>query len=128
MAFWGKKNLFDVLKKGFKNDNISINEDSGKLSFELTFSEAKFNLYPYIVLDEDKSVMSILVNVRKIEKENVYEKINTFNLKSKFFTLQLKDSILYLEYNALVSSDNAYEVLKNAVNSLNELQFEIDNI
>ena len=128
MAFWGKKNLFDVLKKGFKNDNISINEDSGKLSFELTFSEAKYNLYPYIILDEDKSVMSILVNVRKIEKENVYEKINTFNLKSKFFTLQLKDSILYLEYNALVSSDNAYEVLKNAVNSLNELQFEIDNI
>ena len=128
MAFWGKKNLFDVLKKGFKNDNISINEESGKLSFELTFSEAKFNLYPYIILDEDKSIMSILVNVRKIEKENVYEKINTFNLKSKFFTLQLKDSILYLEYNALVSGDNAYEVLKNAVNSLNELQFEIDNI
>ncbi len=128
MAFWGKKNLFDVLKKGFKNDNISINEDSGKLSFELKFSEAKFNLYPYIILDEDKSIMSILVNVRKIEKENVYEKINTFNLKSKFFTLQLKDSILYLEYNALVSGDNAYEVLKNAVNSLNELQFEIDNI
>ncbi len=128
MAFWGKKNLFDVLKKGFKNDNISINEDSGKLSFELTFSEAKFNLYPYIILDEDKSIMSILANVRKIEKENVYEKINTFNLKSKFFTLQLKDSILYLEYNALVSGDNAYEVLKNAVNSLNELQFEIDNI
>ena len=128
MAFWSKKKLFDVLKKGFKSDNISINEDGGKLSFELSFSEAKFNIYPYIVLDEDQSIMSIMANIRKIEKENIFERLNSFNLKSKYFTAKIKDSVIYLEYNVLVTNDNVYETLKSAINSLNELQFEIDKI
>ncbi len=128
MAFWSKKKLFDVLKKGFKNDNITVNEEGNKLSFEVAFVEAKFNLYPYIILDEEKSIMTIMVNLRKLEKENVYEKINAFNLISKYFTLKLKDNILYLEYNILVDNDNTYNVLKSAINSLTELQFEIDKI
>ena len=128
MAFWSKKKLFDVLKKGFKNDNITVSEEGSKLSFEVSFSEAKFNLYPYVQLDEEKSIMTIMVNLRKIEKENVYEKINAFNLISKYFTLKLKDNILYLEYNILVDNDNTYNVLKTAINSLTELQFEIDKI
>ena len=128
MAFWSKKKLFDVLKKGFKNDNISTNEDGGKISFELYFSEAKFNVYPYIVLDEDNSIMSIKVNIRKIEKENIYEKLNSFNLKSKYFTAKIRDDIVFLEYNVLVESDNVYDILKCSINSLTELQFEIDMI
>ena len=75
MAFWSKKKLFDILMKNFKNDNISVEFEENRLTFEMYFEEAKFNLYPYIKLDENESIMSIFVNIRKIEKENVYEKI-----------------------------------------------------
>ena len=129
MAFWNKKNLYETLVKAFKNDNISLDEENSKiLSFEISFSEAKFNLYPYFKINEEESILSIECNVRKIEKENVYEKINNFNLISKYFTLKLKDNILYLEYNTKVNIDNVYEVAKLAINSLTELQFEIDKI
>ena len=128
MAFWSKKKLFDILIKNFKNDNVSVEFEENKLTFEMSFDEAKFNLYPYIKLDENESIMSIFVNIRKIEKENVYEKISNFNLLSKYFTLKLKDNILYLEYNAYVNNDNVYDVLKKATDSLSELQLEIDKI
>ena len=128
MAFWSKKKLFDILMKNFKNDNISVEFEENRLTFEMYFEEAKFNLYPYIKLDENESIMSIFVNIRKIEKENVYEKINNFNLISKYFTLKLKDNVLYLEYNAFVDNDNVYDVTKKATTALNDLQLEIDKI
>ena len=128
MAFWSKKKLFDVLKKELKNDNISASDENSKLSFEISFKDAKFNLYPYIKLDEEESIMTIEVNIRKVEKENLYEKINSFNLKSKYFALKLNDGILYLEYNVKVTTDNVYSLCKACINSLDELQFEIDKL
>ncbi len=128
MAFWSKKKLFDILSKGFKNDNVTVDVTNNNFSFEINLTDASYNLYPYIKLNEEDSIMSIFVNIRKVEKENVYEKINNFNLISKYFTLKLKDSILYLEYNVVVNNDNVYDICKVAINSLKELQFEIDKI
>ena len=128
MAFWSKKKLFDILSKGFRNDNVTVDVTNNNFSFEINLTDASYNLYPYIKLNEEDSIMSIFVNIRKVEKENVYEEINNFNLISKYFTLKLKDSILYLEYNVVVNNDNVYDICKVAINSLKELQFEIDKI
>ena len=128
MAFWSKKKLFDILSKAFKNDNVTVDVTNNNFSFEINLADASYNLYPYIKLNEEDSIMSIFVNIRKVEKENIYEKINNFNLISKYFTLKLKDSILYLEYNVVVNNDNVYDICKVAINSLKELQFEIDKI
>ncbi|MBR6071562.1 MAG: hypothetical protein IKP77_01860 [Acholeplasmatales bacterium] len=128
MAFWSKKKLFDVLSKEFKNNNISIDVDDNKLSFEVNCSDAGYNLYPYIKLDENESIMTILINLRKIGKENIYERINSFNLISKYYTMKLKDSILYLEYNVKVDNDNIYSIVMNSIDSIKELQFEIEKV
>ena len=128
MAFWSKKKLFDLLNKEFKNDGVSVEVDSNKLSFEVNCSEAKINLYPYIKLDEETSIMSILINLRKVQKDNFYDKINEFNLISKYFTLKLKDSILYLEYNVKVDTNNVYEMVKEVIESVKSIQSEIEKI
>lgn len=128
MAFWSKKKLFDVLSKEFKNDNVSVQIENNKFTFEVNCSEAKLNLFPYIKLNEETSIMTIIINLKKVQKDNFYDKINAFNLLSKYFTMKLKDSVLFLEYNVMVDTNNVYEMVKEVIDTVKDLQFEIDKI
>lgn len=128
MAFFNKKKLFDVLGKEFKNNNTSYEVKDNKFSFEINCSEAGYNLYPYIKYDENDAFVTIVINIRQIGKENVYEKLNNFNLLSRFFTMKLKDNVLYLEGNIIANNDTIYDIIIEYVNSIKELQFEIEKV
>lgn len=128
MAFWSKKKINDSISKYFLERNVSTTSDFGVLSLELNFKESGYSIYPYIKIDEDNEEISIMVNIREValDKEVDFNKLNSFNLNSKYFTAKYKNNAIVLEYNTSVNYDNASKLVHNSLESLFALQGEID--
>ena len=128
-----KKNnkLHDGLKKQLLTKNITVKEEeNGKGSFELVMPKEGYSLYPYYVCDSESKVLSLVINLRKIKEEltiDDYKKINSFNVKSKYFQVKVKDSILYLEYNTKLESFKS-EIIHELIESVFMLSKEIDEL
>ena len=124
---FGKKKIADLIVKCFNEKKISYERDLNKISFVVSYSD--FSIYPYLKINEDEETINILINIRKIEnKENVFEKLNAFNLKSQFFKAISNDGVIILEYNAISTSDNVVDVLDLIIDSLASLREEIKEL
>lgn len=124
---FGKKKIADLIVKYFNEKKISYERDLNKISFVVSYSD--FSIYPYLKINEDEETINILINIRKIEnKENVFEKLNAFNLKSQFFKAISNDGVIILEYNAISTSDNVVDVLDLIIDSLASLREEIKEL
>ncbi|MGM9970197.1 MAG: hypothetical protein ACI35S_07365 [Anaeroplasma sp.] len=128
LGIFGNKKLIDKLLKYFNEKNITIINENNKYSFELFMVESGYSLFPYFTLDDESNELSIVINV--IKKEEVdYNKVNSFNLKSKFFAAKISnENIIYLEYNTIVNADNIKEIFMNVIESVFSLQEDIDNL
>ena len=121
---FGKKKIADLLIKYFNEKKISYEKELNNFSFTVSYND--FSIYPYIRVNEEEGLISILVNIRKIgSKENVFEKLNSFNLKSQFFKAILNENAIILEYNACLSSDNFDDILDCIIESLSSLKEDI---
>ncbi len=131
MGLFGHAKQKDRLIKYLKEKKISVIEKNGKLETEFSFPGKGFSLFPYFVVDDDESIFSIIINIKKVtDKKNIefYEKINDFNLSSQFFTLKLSaDDVLFLEYNTQMD-DNIKELFDMISDSLNELIDSINSL
>lgn len=124
---FGKKKIADLIIKYFAEKKISYEKEYNKISFVVSYSD--FSIYPYLKINEDEEIINILINIRKIEnKENVFEKLNSFNLKSQFFKAILNENVIILEYNAISTSDNVVDVLDLIIDSLASLREEIKEL
>lgn len=132
MAFWSKKRMADSLIKYLTEQNVTYTETLDCISFELFFLESGYSVYPYIRLNEEKDELAIVINLRKLEAEpslKQLQRINAFNLKSKYFTAGITDGlVLYLEYNAHSSYDTVDKIADKCIESLFNLQEEMDNL
>ncbi len=124
---FGKKKIIDLIIKYFNEKKISYEKNLNIISFSASYND--FSIYPYIKINEENQQVSFLVNIRKInQKENVFEKLNTFNIKSQFFRAILNEDIIVLEYNTLVDSDNLNDILDQMIDSLSSLRVEIKEL
>lgn len=130
--FGTKKKTSDVLEKQFKEKNISLDFKDGKYSFELVMKNEGYSLYPYFSLDDEKREMSVVINLRKVDGGLTlldWDRINNFNLKSKFLTAKVAtDQVLYLEYNTQVEPGRSKAVLDLVIESVFMLSKEIDEL
>ncbi|HIT44335.1 TPA: hypothetical protein IAA91_05815 [Candidatus Avacholeplasma faecigallinarum] len=128
MAFWVKKKSSELIKKYLIEQNVTFKEEMGLITFEFFLSKSNFSIFPYINIDDAGDQISILINLRQVNNLKDFEKLNDFNLKSKYFTAKIKDEVLFLEYNTHILTENANFVMSSALDSLIELQVEIDNL
>ena len=132
MALWGKKRLIDSFIKYLNDKNISFDIEDGCISFELFFDNLKYSLFPYVSFDDENHEVSVIINLKKIEVPfNLKEinRINEFNLKSKYFVLKFNSSnILYLEYNAIVNNDLLEDLFNNLTSSLFVLEEDVERL
>lgn len=132
MAFWSKKKMVDSLLKYLTEQNVTYTETLDCISFELFFQKSGYSVYPYIKLNEEKEEVAIIINLKKLEAEpsfKQYQKLNFFNLKSKYFTARINEAlVLYLEYNAYCSYDSIDKIVDRSIESLFSLQEEMDNL
>ena len=125
MGLFTKNKKEERLIKFFKDKNLSIIEHDNLFEITLNFVNNKYYLHPYFKFDDD--ILNISINLRKYnKKENIYEKINSFNLLSKYFKAVIKDDLIILTYNTYYSGDN--EQILDILNSLYSLENEIDNL
>ncbi len=120
------KSDLDKLIKHLNKKEINFKKEDDKISFELVMKNKNFMIYPYMTIDDD--VLSMCINLSKVDKINndLCEKINEFNLKSKFFTLKIKNHILFIEANQLIDDINL--LFDKMVENLFELEDELDNL
>lgn len=128
MAFWSKKKMIDSVNKYFLERNVSITNEFGLLSLELSFKESGYSIYPYIKIDEENEEISIVVNIKEVLdiKQVDFNKLNSFNLNSKYFVSKYKDNAIILEYNTCATYENVSKIIHNALESLFSFQNEID--
>ena len=123
--------LSESVKKTLEAKNISVSlDDDGKGSFELVMPKEGYSLYPYYRIDTTTKELSIIINVRNVEEDitiDLYNKINAFNIKSKYLMAKLKDRIIYLEYNTKVDSHKS-EIIHEVIESVFMLSKEIDEL
>ena len=76
--------------------------------------------------------MSVVINLRKVDGGLTlldWDRINNFNLKSKFLTAKVAtDQVLYLEYNTQVEPGRSKSVLDLVIESVFMLSKEIDEL
>lgn len=132
MAFWSKKRMLDSLTKYLTEQKVTYTDTLDCISFELFFQKSGYSVYPYIKLNEEIEEVSIVINVKKLEAEpasKLYQRLNSFNLKSKYFTAKISEGlVLYLEYNTYASYDSIDKIIDRSIESLFNLQEEIDNL
>ncbi len=123
MAFWSKKKAIEILIKSLKSDNVSFKENDNVISFEYQINDSI--LYPYLKFDEETDYASIVINIKKQVLKG-YEKINEFNINSRYFKAAVKDDLVYLSY-AFTADDNIRDELNKILGSLNPLIDIIEN-
>ena len=123
-----KKKTKETIEKYFKDKGISLEKDGKNYSFELVNQKEGFSLYPYFTYDEDVNELSFFINLKNVELEYDYRKLNSFNIGSKYFKAAIKDSIIYLEYNAKVEIDEFKNVMDCLIESVFIKSLEIDSL
>ncbi len=126
MGLFSKSDI-DKLLKYLNKKNITLKNENGKYNFEIVMSNNKYSIYPYFLIDNDN--YSIVINLRRIDKisDELFQKINDFNLKCKYFKAVFKNNVLYLEANMLID-DNITNIFDTLVNELVSLEEDIDNL
>ncbi len=130
MGLFSHSKQKDKIIKYLKNENISYDVKNDKIVIELMFKDKGFSLSPYFIVDDEEDDFSMVINIKKIDKVNtdIYEKINSFNMSSKYFSMKIsKENIIYIEYNTNID-DNVVKVFELLVASLYELSDIISNI
>ena len=130
MGLFSHSKQKDKIIKYLKNENISYDVKNDKIVIELMFKDKGFSLSPYFIVDDEEDDFSMVINIKKIDKVNtdIYEKINSFNMSSKYFSMKIsKEKIIYIEYNTNID-DNVVKVFELLVASLYELSDIISNI
>ena len=128
MAFWSKKKMIDSLNKYFNENKVTVSSKDEFITFDL-YLDKGYTIYPYIKLDEENDNFSILINLRELKEKNIYEKLNSFNIKSMYLTAKVnEDGIIILEYNGKAYHDNIVDILNNIIETIFDLQDDIDNL
>ena len=70
MGLFSHSKQKDKLIKYLKEKNISVEENNSKLECAIQFKDKAFSLYPYFEIDEENNYFSIVINIKKIEKES----------------------------------------------------------
>lgn len=128
MAFWNKKSIRECILKYLEEQEVSFKEEFGCITFELYFKREEFSVFPYIKINEMNEELSFIVNLKEIENYKDCQKLNKFNSLSKYVCAKHKDNMLFLEYNALINSDQAPIIIDKIIESLYGLQSEIDKL
>ncbi len=123
-----KKKAKDTIDKYFKEKNISLELKGNNYSFEIVNQKEGFSLYPYFTFDESTNDFSFLVNIKKVELEYDYKRLNDFNITSKYLKAGVKDSIIYLEYNAKVDYTEFKTIMDLLIESVFIKSSEIDSL
>ncbi len=123
-----KKKAKDTIDKYFKEKNISLELKGDNYSFEIVNQKEGFSLYPYFSYDEGTNDFSFLVNLKKIEDTYDYKKLNEFNKGSKYLKAMVKDSIIYLEYNAKIDYSEFKTIMDLLIESVFIKSSEIDSL
>ena len=123
---FGKKNSSDIIIKYFKEKSIEYEYKNNIFSFNLSLDGCILN--PYLLIDDN--ILSIMVNIRELTKKdnNIYEKLNNFNVISKIFNAKVKNNVIYLEYNTLIDNDNIEDIFDIILLSLSELSLQINDL
>lgn len=129
MALWSKKKLDSKIINYFNDKKITyeiVEDEITKLNFELCFPEAKFILYPYLTIDG--SLISFNINISQTSKGYSLDKLNSFNMKSRYFkTYITPEGLVVLEYRF----NNTDDIVKNLdilIQSLYDLTSEISQL
>lgn len=123
-----KKKAKDTIDKYFKEKNISLELKGDNYSFEIVNQKEGFSLYPYFSYNEGTNDFSFLVNLKKIEDTYDYKKLNEFNKNSKYLKAMVKDSIIYLEYNAKIDYSEFKTIMDLLIESVFIKSSEIDSL
>lgn len=123
-----KKKTKETIEKYFKDKNISLEKDGKNYSFELVNQKEGFSLYPYFTYDEDLNELSFFINLKTVGLDYDYKKLNSFNVGSKYLKAGIKDSIIYLEYNAKLDVDKFKELMDLLIESVFIKSLEIDSL
>ncbi len=126
MALWSKKKLDNKITNYFNDKKITyeiVETEVTKINFELCFPEAKFIIYPYLTIDD--SLVSFNINIVQGTKNYSLDKLNSFNMKSRYFKAYITpEGLVVLEYRF----NNADDIIKNLdvlIQSLYDLTNEI---
>ena len=115
----------DIIKKYLKEKNISYKFNEGRYELTLTLKDNVI-IYPYFKITEDN--FSFIINLKKTDDNNkLLDKINTFNVISKYLVCKLNEGILYLEYNSIIDN-NIKDILDNIFLNISALANEIDEL
>lgn len=126
MAFWNKKKVDSRFISYFIDKKIPYeveNNEVIRIKFEMCLKEKQLMIYPYLTIDDH----TISLNVNLVEhslKGYNFERLNEFNLQSKFFKAYITDTgIVVLEYRFMQGDDCSIldELLQNLVNLQNEI-------
>lgn len=123
-----KKKIKDTIDKYFKEKNISLEVKEDNYSFEIVNQKEGFSLYPYFNYNETTNELSFLVNIKKVDVEYDYKKLNSFNITSKYLKAGVKDSIVYLEYNAKIDYSSFKMIMDLLIESVFIKSSEIDSL
>jgi len=125
MGLFSGKNPTKSLMKHTQQKGYVITNDGTYYRFEIRFEEDNLSLFPYFVIDEDKNIFSICINLKKVlnDKEINYQKIIDFNNNSRFFTLKFENNVLFLEYNTYFDDnlENIFDLIIENVFMLRNL-------
>lgn len=126
MGLFSRSDLDKILKYLNKKD-ISVKNENGKYWFEIVMRHEGYTIYPYFTVEND--LFSVVINLRKLEKINdeVFRRLNDFNLKARFFKALLKKDIVYLEADMPID-DNITNVFELLVNEIASLETDINSL
>ena len=92
MGLFGRKTVYDEIKKLFIEKNTSI-EGENPITFQLNLD--KYSLFPYITLNDNKdySNISFMINLRKANNDNnqLFNNINSFNINNGYIVNSIRN-------------------------------------
>ena len=126
---WNKKKMFARFVQYLDSKQIpyEIDEENAVVKMDLFFKERGYMLYPYVRIEA--GICSVDINVSKNSLKSFnYEKLNQFNIKSKFFKGFLtEEGILTLEYRFLLDEIDS-TVFDSLWDSLYQIEMDIDSL
>lgn len=122
MGLFGKKNIFDLIKKNFIEKQIEFDIKENVISFSLNLGDNI--IFPNIKIDDVADELTFIINIKKGESKNLKE----FNNKSKYLKALSNEGITYLYYRTFVTTENVLFVIDTILSSLTLLENDIINL
>lgn len=125
---WSRKKIVMKVTQYLEHKHISYDIDEDfRIRLELFFKEHSFMIYPYMTIENQ--ICSINVNVSEQSLKGLnYEKLNTFNVQSKFFKAYISsEGVIVLEYRFIIQEVDSV-VLDAILDSLYVVEEYIDRL